>query len=351
MIFLARNQLVKRFMQNRAALSALAKQFVGGRNALEAAEKAAILKSKGFNCSLFNLGEYIEDEQLITQTVDELKLVIRHLAQSHLDVHISVDPTQIGYQLDIRLCREHAFDLAREIKMVAENSDPSTKNLLMLDMEDATVTQTTVNLYEDLRIQSFPAAITLQAYLYRTQSDLAKVIQAGGAARLVKGAFAERMDIAFTNRRQIDKNYIKLAEMMLSQEARRTGFYPIFGTHDNRLIDKIINMARRGKWKKNEYEFEMLYGVRSMYQEQLVRAGQRLRLYLPFGTDWWPYAVRRVGESPKNSRFLLKSLIGAYSHIPSSAGRALPISPQHSLPPAPYILVSGLCGRKRNTGD
>ena len=95
---------------------------------------------------------------------------------------------------------------------------------------------------------------------------------------------------------------------MLSEEAHKTGFYPIFGTHDDRIIEKIRNMAFSEGWEKNEYEFEMLYGVRRTYQEQLVRAGEQLRLYFPFGTDWWPYAVRRVGESPKNANFLVKSL-------------------------------------------
>jgi proline dehydrogenase len=131
-------------------------------------------------------------------------------------------------------------------------------------------------------------------------------IQNGGAVRLVKGAFAEGKKIAFTNRDDIDHNYIRLADMMLSGEARETGFYPIFGTHDDRLIDRIIEIAHSRKWKKEEYEFEMLYGVRNEYEEELVRAGEQLRLYLPFGTDWWPYSVRRVGESPKNARFLSK---------------------------------------------
>jgi proline dehydrogenase len=98
---------------------------------------------------------------------------------------------------------------------------------------------------------------------------------------------------------------------MLSVEARENGFYPIFATHDERLIDQIITLANKQGWPKHEYEFEMLYGVRAELQEKLVRKGEQLRLYLPFGTDWWPYAVRRVGESPKNAQFLLRSLFAS----------------------------------------
>jgi proline dehydrogenase len=309
MIFLARNEYVKRFMQSRATMSALSRKFVGGKNVPDVVEEAKMLKYRGITSSLFNLGEYIENVEIISQTVTELKSIVKHLAESQLDIHISVDPTQVGYQLDVGLCRNHAFDLANEIRSVTDNRNLHSRNLLMLDMEDSTVTQPTVDLYKSLRTESYPAAITLQAYLYRTESDLKEIIRSGGAARLVKGAFAEGKNIAFTNRKDIDENFIYLADMMLSEEARGTGFYPIFGTHDDGIIDKIINIANSRKWKKDEYEFEMLYGVRTSYQKQLVHAGGKLRLYLPFGTDWWPYAVRRVGESPKNAKFLFKSLI------------------------------------------
>lgn len=308
MIFLARNEHVKNFMQSRKAMLELLTRFVGGNDFTDAADKARVLKIQGISSSLFYLGEYVEDLVIIDQTVSQLKFISKRLSALQLDVHISVDPTQIGYQIDSKICENNAFDLAHEIKLVTDGSGQSIRNFLMLDMEDCSVTQATLDLYEKLRAESLPAAITLQAYLYRTENDLKNVIQNGGAVRLVKGAFAEGKNIAFTNRGNIDANFIKLADMMLSDEAHSTGFYPIFGTHDDRMISKIIEIANRRKWEKEEYEFEMLHGVRGDYQEKLVQAGEQLRLYLPFGTDWWPYAVRRVGESHKNAKFLIKSL-------------------------------------------
>ncbi len=309
MIFLARNNSLKNFMQNRAIISDLSTRFVGGRDVSSAADQASLLKNQGFTSSLFYLGEYVEDLSIIAQTVTELKSIVKLLSEARLDIHISVDPTQIGYQINTKICHDNAVDLAQEIrKLTNDTNHQLLRNYLMLDMEDSSVTPSTVELYEKLRSESLPAAITLQAYLYRTENDLKKVIQNGGSVRLVKGAFAEGKNIAFTRRNEIDINYLKLADLMLSTEARDNGFYPVFGTHDDRIIDKIIEIAHSRHWNKQEYEFEMLLGVRREYQKKLVQNGEQVRLYLPFGTDWWPYAVRRVGESPRNAKFLIKSI-------------------------------------------
>jgi proline dehydrogenase len=311
MIFLARNPSMKHFMQNRATMSDLAMRFVGGKDVAQAAEKSQALKAQGVKASLFYLGEYVEDVAIINQTVWALKAIAGELAAAKLDVHISVDPTQIGYQLDEKICRTNAIEIATEIRKVARDSNGDSKNFLMLDMEDSSVAAATIGLYEALIEASLPAALTLQAYLFRTEADLQSIVRRGGAVRLVKGAFAEGKVVAFTGQAAIDENFMKLTALMFSDPARQSGFYPIFATHDDQLIEKIIAMAERRGWKKEAYEFEMLYGVRIDLQQKLVDRGEQLRLYLPFGTDWWPYAVRRVGESPKNARFLLRSLIGS----------------------------------------
>lgn len=309
MIFLARNQFIKNFMQNYGVMTELSKKFVGGQNVSTAVKMASTLKKDyGFHTSLFNLGEYVSDKNIISTTVKTLKSGAASLSNSGLDIHISVDPTQIGYQVDPAICIKNSFELADTIKNQAAESKLTNKNFLMLDMEDSTVTQATVDLYTDLKNKELPAAITLQAYLYRTKQDVAEIIKTKGAIRLVKGAFAEKQNIAFTDAKKIDSNFIKLADMMLSQKARQSDFYPIFGTHDNNMIDKIIKIAQSRNWKQGEYEFEMLYGVRRKYQEKLIQSGEKLRLYLPFGSDWWPYAIRRVGENPKNAKFVLNAL-------------------------------------------
>lgn len=311
MIALARNQALKSFVQRRSTLSGLATRFVGGHSGLEAVSKSQTLSTQGIKTSLFFLGEYVSDCSVIDQTLAELKSVIHQLAHVGLDVYISVDPTQIGLQIAEDVCRHTAFFLAQEIKTVAHPLNESTQAFLMLDMEDSSVTDTTIRLYQSLIEASLPAALTLQAYLYRTESDLQAMVEQGGIVRLVKGAFAEHRTIAFTRRAEITANYLKLADIMLSDRAKQTGFYPIFATHDQGLIEQIVPLAQRQGWAPERYEFELLYGVKPELQTQLIQRGQRLRLYLPFGTDWWPYAIRRVGENPRNARFLVRSLLSS----------------------------------------
>jgi len=308
MISLARNERLTRFMHRCSSLSTLATRFVGGSTVDDLLATAEALRSSGRTASIYYLGEYVSDPQSIRRTITELKAAAAALGLAGLDVFISVDPTQIGSMIDEATCRANAFEVARA---VARADNGFARTHFMLDMEDSSVTETTVWLFEELRAAGLPAAVTLQAYLHRTEADLARCLAAGGALRLVKGAFAERSDVAFTNRAEIDRKFMEAARAMLSTEARDDGFYPIFATHDADLINEIIRIAEQGSWPKDGYEFEMLYGVRDGLQQELLDRGEQVRLYVPFGTDWWPYAVRRVGESPRNARFLVRALVGS----------------------------------------
>ncbi len=152
------------------------------------------------------------------------------------------------------------------------------------------------------------AAVTIQAYLHRTPGDLDRLRSAGAWVRLVKGAFAEPGAIAARQGAQISRRYRQAAMTLLSRESRLSGCYPSFATHDDQIIEEIIGRAQSQGWAKEEFEFEMLYGVRPDLQRTLTRRGQRVRVYLPFGRDWFPYAIRRVGESPRNLRFIARAL-------------------------------------------
>lgn len=308
MISLARNAGIKNFMQNRRSMSRLATRFVGGSIVDEVIEKGKIFKSGNIRASLYYLGEYVDDEAKINQTVSALKEITKRLAESNLDIHVSVDPTQIGYLIDKDKCTGNILEIAILLNNYATAANNELKNLLMLDMEDSSNIDFTLELYRKFRNQSIPVAVTLQAYLHRTGKDLEMILESC-LVRLVKGAFTESKKIAFGSRSVIDDNYLKLVEMMLSDKARDKGFYPIFGTHDDKIITRIIETANKRGWEKGSYEFELLYGVRTDLQNELIKKGERLRLYLPFGVDWWPYAVRRIGESAKNARFLFRSIL------------------------------------------
>jgi proline dehydrogenase len=308
MIRLARSPSITGFMQRNARASALARRFVGGAGVAEVARTAVDLKRRGFDASLFYLGEYVSDPQLVQTNTTQKIAIAEELRRRGLDVHVSIDPTQVGYRISDEVGRNNALAIGRAI--AAQPRTP--RSYLMLDMEDYGVVDKTLTLAAFLRGEGIPVALTLQAYLKRTERDLTRIIEAGpSAVRLVKGAFAESKERAWQSRRDIIDNYLRLSRLMLSDRARSAGFYPIFGTHDDAAARAIINMADKQGWKSGEYELEMLYGVRPRLQEDMRDAGQRVRLYLPFGEDWWPYAARRIGENPRNALFVLRAVAGS----------------------------------------
>ena len=305
MIGLARNGTLKRFIQEAPFTGQMARQFVGGSDAGAAIGTGEELKRRKISCSFFYLGEYVEDSDLIERNVQHINSLIQQLADSDLELHVSVDPTQIGYSISEELGKSNAVRIA---EVVPRNADQG-RVFMMLDMEDVSFVQKTIDLHDMLRERGVPVAITLQAYLLRTQEDLKKMVARGSTVRLVKGAFVGERSYALVNKKDIDRNYARLAEMLLSRQARENGVYPIFGTHDDRIIHHIRGVARTNGWSPEGFEFEMLYGVRPSLQQEILKEGFSLRLYLPFGTDWWPYTIRRVGENPANLRFVLNSIL------------------------------------------
>ena len=308
MINLARSPIAARFMQGNRAASFLANKYVAGENPARAVKVAGeLLSAYGIRSSLFYLGEYVNRLDLVAENVANKLAVAQALAQADIDVHVSVDPTQIGQSLDPGLARDNARRIAEEIRRVS--GDRPGVHCLMFDMEDASVIDATVCLHNELRQKGLPVALTLQAYLRRTLSDMRAQVDAGNRVRLVKGAFAADSDIAYTRQEDIKANFRRVIEMMFASDAKEKGFYPIVATHDDRTHEFAINAARRSGWKPGQYEFEMLLGVRSDVARDLARRGERVRMYLPFGRDWWSYAVRRIGENPRNAVLLARSLI------------------------------------------
>ncbi|MFW5735252.1 MAG: proline dehydrogenase family protein, partial [Oceanidesulfovibrio sp.] len=224
------------------------------------------------------------------------------------------DPTQIGSMISWSLCRENALRIARAVSHAAgENGDGDQlpRPALMLDMEDASVNRETIALYHELRDHGMPAAVTIQSYLHRSLDDLKVLVAEGALVRLVKGAFAESPAIAHTTRSARDTSYKAGIDRLFSRSARERGVYPALGTHDHRMVSYADSVAQANGWRRDAWEIEMLYGVRPSYQRRLVDEGFRVRLYLPFGASWWPYSIRRIGETPRNLGFVLRAMAGA----------------------------------------
>jgi proline dehydrogenase len=307
MIALARSPRVTRWMQGNRATAAIARRFVAGADSAQAMGVARDLEKAGFKASLYYLGEYVKDPDIVAENGRQKIQVAESLSAAHLQVHVSIDSTQIGYAIDEKAGAQLALRIGARIRDLGRaNGAPP---VLMLNMEDADYVDRILGLRAGLLAAGVPVAQTLQAYLKRSADDLAPIIAAGGHVRLVKGAFADPRPHAYQGKAEIDGNYLALARRMLSADAKASGFRPVFGTHDDALIAEIRLIAKNGGWQHGQYEFEMLYGVRTELQRHLKGQGEQVRLYLPFGRDWWPYAVRRVGESPRNAALLARAVM------------------------------------------
>jgi len=307
LIALARSARVKNFAQNSRATSFLSGKYVSGSTPEAGIIRAQdLLAQHGIRSSLFYMGEYVDDWDLVTQNVDNKLEIAARLGRAGLDVHVSVDPTQIGHHLDPDVVAGHAERLASAVQAAVGNK--GGVNCLMFDMEDASLNDPTIAVHNRMQDMGLPVALTLQAYLRRTRQDLQMQIARGSRVRLVKGAFAADSDIAFSRRGDVKANSRRLIGQMLSVQAREAGFYPVIATHDTALQDFAIETARANGWVAGEYEFEMLLGVRQDVAQALAKRGERVRLYVPFGRDWWPHAARRIGENPANAMLLMRSL-------------------------------------------
>jgi proline dehydrogenase len=307
MIALARSPRVTRWMQGNRATASIARRFVAGADAVQAMTLARELERAGFKTSLYYLGEYVKDPAIVAENGRQKIAVAESLKAAQLQIHVSIDSTQIGYAIDEAAGEQLALKIGARIRDLGEaNGGPP---VLMLNMEEAEYVDRILTLRARLLAAGVPVAQTLQAYLKRSADDLARIIAAGGHVRLVKGAFADPRPHAYQGKAEIDANYLALARRMLSIEAKQSGFRPVFGTHDDALIAEIRLIAKNAAWRTGQYEFEMLYGVRTELQRQLRAAGEQVRVYLPYGHDWWPYAVRRVGESPRNAALLARAVM------------------------------------------
>lgn len=311
-IALARSPAMGRAMRAVAARTSLAQRFVGGADVDAAVRTALRLRdAHGIRASLFYLGEYVADPAAIEHNVSQAINACGALGAAGLDVHVSVDPTAIGYMASDALGEANARRIGEALRQAAGRDTGQAaragQHWMVLDMEDACIRECTCALHRSLLEAGLPAGLTLQARRRRTPEDLAWAIRQHTSLRLVKGAFPERA-LDHAGRDRIDHAYLDAAAIMLSREAREAGFYPVFGTHDDRLAGAIMALARERGWSPDAFEFEMLYGVRPDWQLALRGLGYNVRVYLPFGGDWWPYAIRRVGENPGNAWLLARSL-------------------------------------------
>lgn len=274
---------------------ALAHRFVAGDTLDEAIGKAHELNADGLRVSLDHLGEEVTDVASAEAATDDYLESLDRIATEGLDANISIKPTQLGLAIDESLALEAVGRLAAKAREVGTT--------VTVDMEDSRYTERTVTLYEKAQPQSGNLGIAMQTYLHRTAADLQRVLPLEGHIRLCKGAYVESEEIAYQSKTDVDRAYAdELRVLMTSEQVR-----PAVATHD----DGLINLARElAATRENYFEFQMLYGVRSELQRRLVAEGFAVRVYLPFGSQWYPYLTRRLAERPANAWFFVRAALG-----------------------------------------
>jgi proline dehydrogenase len=273
---------------------ALASRFVAGDTLKDAVRIASDLNDRGFLVSLDLLGEEVHDELSAGSALDEYLECLDRIAGDGLKANISVKLTQLGLSIDKAVTSESVAKLAGR---AAEMGTTVT-----IDMEDSRYTSDTVEIYAEAQSQFGNLGIALQSYLKRTPSDLERLIPLGGHIRLCKGAYVEPPEVALTLRSAVDGAYASQLEHLMSSEDVR----PAVATHDLALIDLTRRLAPR---RLGYFEFQMLYGVRPGLQQELIDEGHPVRVYLPFGSQWYPYLTRRMAERPANLWFFVRSLV------------------------------------------
>jgi proline dehydrogenase len=274
----------------------VARRFVAGETLDDAVEVARNVNSTMQLASLDLLGENVSDEAGARQAAENYLAIFERIEREKLDSNVSLKLTQLGIDLNESLCQEL---LEKIIARAAAQG-----NFVRIDMEGSPYTERTVEMAKRVRAKYAAVGTVMQAYLYRTEKDVLDLIAAGCRLRLCKGAYKEPPDIAFAKKSDVDANYVKLMKLILP-----SGIYHGIATHDPAMIDATKEFASEKNIGREQFEFQMLYGIRTDLQKQLVRDGFRLRIYIPYGTDWFPYFMRRLAERPANLTFFLRNLL------------------------------------------
>jgi proline dehydrogenase len=279
----------------------VSQRFVAGTQVEDALRTAAVLNQTGLSVSIDNLGENVSTAEEARRSAQLYDQLLAEIYRRGLNANVSLKLTHMGIDVDPQLAHAHVAALA------AKAASMNPRNFVRVDMEGSAYTQRTIDLVRQInsqpRNQGCIGAV-LQSYMRRAENDVAQLISEGIRIRLCKGAYKEPPEIAFQEKSEVDGNYIKLMKVLL-----KSGTYHGLATHDEKIIREAQVFAMREKIPRDAFEFQMLYGIRRDLQRSLVKEGWRMRVYVPFGSEWYPYLMRRLAERPANLVFVLRNLL------------------------------------------
>src|ERR671914_1017439 len=298
LLYLSNQPQVFSFVRNNRLAKQLAMRFVAGETAEEALAAVRQLNARGVSASLDLLGESVGNENEARATRDAYLHLLDRLRERDLDANVSVKLTALGIDVSEDLCVGLMHDVLTRARQHG--------NFVRIDMESSAYTERTLRLFEE---RLYPAhkdsvGIVLQSYLYRTFTDVERANQLRCRVRLCKGAYKEPASVAYPDKRQVDENYVRAMRALMLN-----GNYPGLATHDRRIINEAKRYAQEQRISPDRFEFQMLYGVRRDLQERLLHEGYPMRVYVPFGTQWYPYLMRRLAERPANVAFITGNVV------------------------------------------
>ena len=297
LLYLSEQPAVFKFVRGNPIAKRLASRFVAGETLDSAVAAVRELNARGITTSLDLLGESVHTEAEAGQAADVAIQMLERIAREKLDSNISVKLTQLGLDIGRPVCVANTRRLLERAAALG--------TFVRIDMESSEYTERTLALVEELHA-AFPPhlGVVIQSYLYRSDADVERLIGLGTRVRLCKGAYKEPASVAHPDKADVDASFARLMERLLER-----GNYPGIATHDEKLITRARRFVGQRGIARDRFEFQMLYGVRRDLQDALVREGYRLRVYVPFGTQWYPYLMRRLAERPANIAFILGNIV------------------------------------------
>jgi proline dehydrogenase len=298
LLYLSNQPQIFKFVRNNRLAKSFARRFVAGETLDDALAVVRALNAKGISASLDELGESVHSDREARATRDSYLTILDRIATERLNANVSVKLTALGLDISEELCVSHMQDLLERARQ--------HRTFVRIDMESSAYTERTLRLFEERFYPSFRenVGIVLQSCLLRTWTDTERANELKCRVRLCKGAYKEPPSVAFADKKDVDANYLKCMRALMSE-----GNYPGIATHDLRMIEEAKQHARANGIDARRFEFQMLYGVRRDMQEKLQQDGWGMRVYVPFGTQWYPYLMRRLAERPANMMFLTGNLV------------------------------------------
>ncbi|WP_028544048.1 proline dehydrogenase family protein [Paenibacillus taiwanensis] len=294
-LFLSKNKVANRTAK-KYGLRFGAKRFVAGVQISEAVTTVRMLNEKGIVVTLDHLGEFISTrEEAIEATAYNVR-TLHEIAASGVKSNLSLKMTQLGLDISRELCMSNM----RQILDAAKQHG----NFVRIDMEDYAHNEVTLDIFRELREEyGTTVGLVIQAYLYKSQADMEQLAVYKPNLRLVKGAYKESQEVAFPRKEDVDQNFIRIIEQHLLD-----GHYAAIATHDDNVINHVKQFVKDHRIPNSQFEFQMLYGIRVQAQQELANQGYTMRVYVPYGDDWYGYFMRRLAERPANVGFVLKSM-------------------------------------------